>query len=29
VPIEELTGEFDHNVLKHPELNTQTGAYLN
>lgn len=29
VPIEELVGEFDHNVLKHPELNTQTGAYLN
>jgi hypothetical protein len=29
VPIEELAGEFDHNILKHPELNTQSGAYLN
>jgi hypothetical protein len=29
VPIGELTQEFHHNVLKHPELNTQPGTYLN
>jgi hypothetical protein len=29
IPIGELTQEFHHNVLKHPEPNTQTGAYLN
>jgi hypothetical protein len=29
VPIEALQGEIHHNELKHPELNTQSGAYLN